>query len=140
MSIGQHVARAEAEQAQPKQPKTNAMDLVSIKVPRWVAQDIAVQVKSPMITPAPNNERIITLKGKHRQAIEALFQTTIESPEQLVDKVRRLCLVKINGVEYTFTADELARFEMQAKFHGRTTEIFMAEMMQNVVGRMLVQI
>lgn len=139
MSIGQHVAAAEAERANPK-PKTNAMDLVSVKLPRWVVQDLATQARSPLITPTANNERIITLKGKNRQAIEALFQTTIESPEQLVDKVRRLSLVKINQVEYVFSADELARFEMQAKFHGRTTEVFMAEMMKEVIGRMLEQI
>ena len=140
MAIGQHVEKALQEQANPK-PKYGANDVVTINVPRWVAQDIATQARSPKITPAAvTNDRTITIKGKDRQALEALVQTTIESPEQLINFVRRLCAVKINGVERTFTASELARFQMQAEFHGRTTDVFMKEMMDEIVGRMLEQI
>jgi hypothetical protein len=120
--------------------KINAQDPVQITVPRWVAQDIAKQAQSPKITPdntGNNAERVITLRGKDRQDLERVFQTTIESPAQLIDKVKRLCTVKIGEVERTFTHDELARIDMQAQFHGKNREQFLLFMLDEIVGRML---
>lgn len=142
MAIGDKMEQARAALAEPPKPKYGPNDMVSVQVPRWVAQDLAKQANNPKISPGPNpgNERIILIKGRDRQELEQLFQTTIDGPSQLISRVRRLCAVQINGVEHTFTADELARFQMQAKFHGRTTEQFMTEMMGEVIGRMLEQV
>lgn len=141
MAIGQHVEAALKAQAEPPKPKFLPNDLVSVKLPRWVAQDLATQARSPLITPGVHgagvNDRIITLRASDRQALEKIFQTTIESAAQLIDKVRRLSLVKIGEVAYNFNHEELARIDMQAQFHGKTREEFIAQTVKDTIEHLL---
>lgn len=85
----------------------------------------------------PENDRVLMLYGDTRRAIEAVFGTTLDTPEKLLSLIKDMNRVKINGVEVNFTEDELDRIAMQAKFHGRSTETFIKEMIQEISGRML---
>lgn len=82
-------------------------------------------------------DRALILHGEGRKAVEAEFQTTLDSAEKLLSLVKSLKMVKIHGVEINFTPDELARLEMQAKFHGRTTDGFIREIITEIKDRML---
>ena len=83
------------------------------------------------------NDRYLVIEGDIRRDIEAVFQTTIDTPTKLARLIRNMSTVKIHGVEHTFTEDEMARIAMQASFHGRTTEQFMKEMITEIAGMML---
>lgn len=70
----------------------------------------------------PPHERVFVLGGKDRQALEAIFQTTINSVPDLITKVKNLGLLQIGPVIRTLTAGELCRLRDQANFHGWTPE------------------
>lgn len=111
---------------------------VEVEIPDRVLEE-AVQQRVKQ-TLAPNGERAIVVSPDARRQLEALFETTVESEADLVKYTRKLCLWKIDAVEFTFTADELARIDMQAKFHGRTRNQFINEMVIEIKGRMLEQV
>lgn len=83
------------------------------------------------------NDRYLIIAGDVRRDIEAVFQTTLDTPLKLAKLIRNMSTVQIGDVKHTFTEDELARLAMQAKFHGRTTEEFMREMIKEIADRML---
>ena len=82
-------------------------------------------------------DRVLILAGNDRKALEHEFGTILENPEKLLRLVKNLKSVKIGGVEVNFSDDEMARIAMQADFHGRTTEQFIKEMIDEIKGRML---
>jgi len=82
-------------------------------------------------------DRYVMLGGDNRRAIEAVFETIIDTPEKLVRLVTRLNNFKIGDIQVNFTDDELMRLDQQAKFHGRTREVFMAEMATDIKNRMM---
>lgn len=83
------------------------------------------------------NDRVILIASDDRRAIEAVFQTTIDNSAKLVKLIQNLNVVKLGNVEMSFTADELARIEMQAAFHGRTPDVFTREMVEELKLRMM---
>ena len=82
-------------------------------------------------------DRHLLLHGAGRQAVEKIFQTTIETRERLDKIVKNLCSVKIGPVEVQFTADQLARMDMQAKFFGKTTEEFVKSTVEELIQRFM---
>lgn len=82
-------------------------------------------------------DRYVMLGGDQRRAVEAIFQTVIDTPEKLVKLVTRLNNFKIGDVQVNFTDDELMRMDQQAQFHGRTRQQFMFEMADEIKNRML---
>lgn len=82
-------------------------------------------------------ERTVILHGDERRELEAIFQTTIDDPAKLIRLTKNLHSVRIDGIAVDFTPDELARIEMQASFHGRSTETFIKEMISEIKDRML---
>lgn len=82
-------------------------------------------------------DRTLILHGDDRRALEAEFGTTLDDGKKLLKLVKNMKMVKIHGVEVNFDDAELARIEMQAKFHGRSTETFIAEMIAEIKDRML---
>lgn len=87
-----------------------------------------------------DHDRYLMIAGDDRRAIEEVFQTTIDTPEKLARLIGNLNKVKIGGIEHGFSADELARLDMQATFHGRTREVFLREMIKEIADRMLEQV
>lgn len=83
------------------------------------------------------SDRALLLTGDARRAVEAVFQTTLDTPEKLVKLVQNLSRVSIGGVDMAFTSDELERLKMQATFHGRTLEVYIKETVQELRGMML---
>lgn len=68
----------------------------------------------------PSTERALVVWGKDRLQLEAIMQTTMESPKRLLDALRNCGSIKIGPVERIFSPSEIARLGDQAKFHGRT--------------------
>lgn len=85
----------------------------------------------------PKHDRFLIISGDTRRAIEAIFQTTLDTPEKLLQLTKKLNSVAINGVEVNFDAEELDRIRMQASFHGRTPEQYIKEMITEIKDRML---
>lgn len=85
-------------------------------------------------------DRFVMLGGDQRRAVEAIFQTIIDTPDKLVHLVTRLNNFQIGDVKIDFTDDEMMRMDQQAKFHGRTRQEFMQEMATDIKNRMLEQI
>jgi hypothetical protein len=85
----------------------------------------------------PSHDRYIFLAGDDRRAVEAVFQTTVESGADLAKKVQTLSRFAIGGVEIEFTAGELQRMDMQAQFHGLTREKYIHNMATEIKDRML---
>ena len=85
----------------------------------------------------PAGERYILVYGDARKELEKVFQTVVDSPERLVHLTKKMNAVKIEGVEVSFDEVEMARIKTQAAFHGRTTEQFILEMIQEIKDRML---
>jgi len=73
----------------------------------------------------PSTERCLTVWGADRLALEAVMQTTVETPKRLLDFLRNCGSVKIGAIERIFSPSELIRIGDQAKFHGWTPEAFM---------------
>ena len=86
------------------------------------------------------NDRYLLIAGDIRRDIEKTFQTTLDSGEKLAKLCHNLSVVSIGGIEHQFTPDELARLDMQATFHGRTREVFIKEMIDEIAARMLEQV
>lgn len=91
-------------------------------------------------TQVKNGDRFLLLHGDDRRSIEAIFQTTLDTPEKLLNLIKKMNNFKIEGVEINFDEAELARIATQASFHGRTTEQFIKEMAQEIKDRMLERI
>lgn len=68
----------------------------------------------------PSTERALLVWGKDRLALEAIMQTTVETPKRLLDFLRNCGSIKVGPVERIFSPSEIARLGDQAKFHGRT--------------------
>jgi hypothetical protein len=83
------------------------------------------------------SDRYVVLYGKPRQEIEAVFQTTIDDGAKLAKLVKNMSKFSIGGVEINFTADELARIDMQATFHGRTRDQYIKETCAEIKDRFL---
>ena len=111
---------------------------VEVDIPDRVLEEAVQQrVKDQL---SPNGERAIVISPDDRRQLEALFETTVESAADIVKHTRKLCLWKIDAVEFTFNAEELARIDMQAKFHGRTRNQFIDQMVRDIKARMLEQV
>jgi hypothetical protein len=108
---------------------------VTVTLPAHLAKqihDVYAAKLSPKVV-----ERELHFDADNRRKLESIFQTTIESPQDLINRIKKLCSIKIGNVERTFAHDELARMHMQATFHGRTLEVFLNEMIDEIVNRML---
>jgi len=86
------------------------------------------------------NDRVLILHGDQRRELEAVFQTTLDTPEKLIKLVKNMNSVKIQGVEVNFDEADLARMKVQASFHSRTQEEFIKmtvdEAMRYLMDRM----
>lgn len=85
-------------------------------------------------------DRFLLLHGDDRRAIEAIFQTTLDDPAKLIKLIKNMCTFKIGEVEVQFTSEQLARMDMQAKFHGRTTEQYIKETVTELLARFMEEI
>lgn len=83
------------------------------------------------------SDRAIVVAADNRRAIEAIFQTTIDDAPKLVKLIQNMNTIKLGNVEMGFTAEEYARLQMQATFHGRTLETFVREMVMELKDMML---
>lgn len=83
------------------------------------------------------SDRVVLLGGDARRAIEAVFQTTIDSPEKLLTLVQNMARVHIGDVHVDFTTDQLERLQAQAGFYGRTLLEYMKEQVNEIKSAML---
>lgn len=81
------------------------------------------------------HERFILLKGKDRQAVEHVFQTTIADVGDLLLKLKHLALFKMGPVERVLDASELAILKDQALFHGRSPEAYLTDVANDIISR-----
>jgi hypothetical protein len=77
--------------------------------------------------------RYFVVDGANRRAIEKVFQTTIETADQLVRKVQNLSRVGIGDVHRPLTDGESIQLESQASFWG----VPPSEFIQQTVDRVL---
>ncbi len=83
------------------------------------------------------SDRVILVSGDNRRAIEAIFQTTVDSAEKLVKLTQNLNSVHLGNVSMDFSEDQLQRLKAQAGFHGRTTEQYIRETVTELKEAML---
>lgn len=83
------------------------------------------------------NERYLIIAGDERRELEAIFQTTLDTPAKLIKLLKNMNTFKLGDVEIAFSDDELARLHAQAGFHGRTMDQFVYEMAKEIKDRML---
>ena len=83
------------------------------------------------------NDRYLFLAGDDRRAVEAILGTTADDGQKLARLIKNMATVKIGGIEHSFTAEELARIDAQAGFHGRDRETYIKETVAELVGIML---
>jgi hypothetical protein len=83
------------------------------------------------------SDRVVILSGDNRRAIEAVFQTTIDSATKLVKLVQNMSTVSIGNVNVEFSEDQLQRLKAQAGFYGRTLEQYIIEQAQEIKAAML---
>lgn len=83
------------------------------------------------------SDRVIMVAGKERQALEAVFHTTIDDAAKLVKLAQNVTRVGLGDVHMDFNPEELARIAMQAEFHGRTPQQYIVEMVSEIKDRML---
>ncbi len=83
------------------------------------------------------DDRTVLLAGDARRALEAVFQTTIDSAEKLVKLTQNMNTVKLGNIEMEFSQDQLERLKAQAGFHGRTLEVYIRETVEELKAAML---
>lgn len=83
------------------------------------------------------HDRAILVTGDDRRALEAVFETTIDDSTKLVKLVQNVTRVRLGNVDIGFSDDQLVRLDMQAKFHGRTTEQYIKETIEELKATML---
>lgn len=66
----------------------------------------------------PDSDRVLIIRAPERRKIEEIIQTTLETPEQLVNLVRNLVMVQIGPVEYPLSPAQAIALKEQAAFHG----------------------
>lgn len=85
----------------------------------------------------PVTDRMLYVPVKQRRQLEEVFQTTIETPQQLVDKVSRLAKLKFGTIEYPITEARVHALQMQATFHGKTTEEWIKMTLDHIMEELL---
>lgn len=85
----------------------------------------------------PNQERAVVLWGDDRRAIEGIFQTTIDTPAELIRKIKQLCTVKIGPIDKQLTASDLSILHTQATFHGIPVDDFLLTVITRVLDESL---
>lgn len=85
----------------------------------------------------PADQRAICVVGDTRRELETVFQTTVNSPEDLVTKVKRLCTVKIGPCERSLTAGELVTLQTQAQFMGLPPDQYLLHFVNRVIDESL---
>jgi hypothetical protein len=94
------------------------------KFPEMVKEEIADRLER--FQDVRRQDRAVILYGEARRELEAIFGTTINSPEDLVQKVKKLGFFKVGGVERALTLDEQALLWQQAGFHGKTPDEYLS--------------
>ncbi len=84
-----------------------------------------------------SSDRYIFLSGDARRAVEAIFETTVNSGEDLAKRVSTLNRFRIGGVDIAFNEAELQRIDAQAGFHGQTRDQFVQNMAEELKNMML---
>jgi hypothetical protein len=85
----------------------------------------------------PRNDRLVLVYGDQRRELEAQFDTTINSPADLVSKVRHLAMFKVGDVEVPLTAGQAALLGEQARFHGKDLQTYMRETAVQIVNELI---
>lgn len=82
-------------------------------------------------------DRYLVLAGDDRRAIEAIFQTTMDTPAKFIKVLKNMSTAQLGPVEIAFTDDELQRLKAQAVFHGRTLDQYITETATELKNRMM---
>jgi hypothetical protein len=94
---------------------------------KWkaVTTQEVIEAKLTRFAAIPNSERALVVWGPDRLKLEAVFQTTVETPERLYNMIRNVATLKIGVVERVFSPSEVIRLQDQARFHGWSEEKFL---------------
>ena len=82
-------------------------------------------------------DRYLFLVGDDRRAVEAIFQTTLDSGKKLAKLCQRLQNVEISGTHVDFNTEELERLQMQATFHGKDLKTFIHDLAVEIKTQIL---
>lgn len=85
----------------------------------------------------PRDDRAICVFGKDRQDLEKIFQTTVDSPKDLIGKVQRLCSVTVGPIDRPLTAGELTTLKTQAEFAGLPPDEYFRSFANRVIDEAL---
>jgi hypothetical protein len=85
----------------------------------------------------PDSDRILVLRAPTRRALEAIFQTTVDSPEDLIQKVSKLSSLGLGPVTRALTAGESIALTEQARFHGFSVEEWYNTVCNQIIEELL---
>lgn len=85
----------------------------------------------------PTNDRWFGVHGEQRKRIERALDIPIGNAKELADKIERINAFSIEGENIQFDQGELERIDMQAKFHGKTRQEFVRDMVKEIKDTML---
>lgn len=117
------------------------MAILSIQVPDEVEQEYAKRgnsrkamaealVRFMHITPS---DRFLIFKGEDRKELERVLGCTVQTPEDVLLRVRRALEVHLGGIDVPLTDKQLVRLRAQAKFQSLSFEDYAANRLREAV-------
>lgn len=117
------------------------MAIISIQIPDEVEQEYAKRgnsrkamtealVKFQYLSPS---DRVLLFMGKDRQELEKVLGATLQTPEDVLLRVKRALEVNLDGIKVPLTDKQLVRLRAQAKFQSLPFEEYAANRLKEAV-------
>lgn len=84
-------------------------------------QVFAKAIESGVNAAVKDGEPVFTLTGENLKKVRDIIGN-VATPEELVSKIRRLGIVRVQGKEYFLSQDQITRIKQEAFFHTLTNE------------------
>lgn len=120
------------------------MAFVTIQVPDSVWEEYAeynpdspqTSMKQQLIRFAGVNpaQRCLLIPAAQRVELESLIGQQVETADELVSHIRRLCTVTVGGAEVPVTKGQMQRLNEQARFHGKDPREYLVQQAKDALS------
>lgn len=120
------------------------MAYVTVHIPDSVWEDYAeynanapeAAMKQQLIRFAKVNptQRVLVVPSAQRVELEALVGQQVETVDELVAHIRRLCVVSVGGAEVPVSKNQMIRLNEQARFFGKDPKEYLREQALNALA------
>ena len=83
------------------------------------------------------NRRNLVLHGQSLQDLEQVMEHPIADTDQLIRELKTFRTFRIGSIEVKLTEDELTRLQGMAEFHGKSSDEFLKDTIDEVMGYVL---